>query len=108
MKYYYKVAEHTFSVEIPESNTVLDEMGQYAPFSVNESAHVVFSLRIVNPEEFPQIDDVTTELHQDDDGSQILAGRLHGRPYFEFQLWGRCAARISETKILFGFFQLEI
>ena len=94
MKYYYKVAEHTFSVEIPESNTVLDEMRQYAPFSVNESAHVVFSLRIVNPEEFPQIDDVTTELHQDDDGSQILAGRLHGRPYFEFQLWGRCAARM--------------
>ena len=94
MKYYYKVAEHTFSVEIPESNTVLDEMGQYAPFSVNESAHVVFSLRIVNPEEFPQIDDITTELHQDDDGSQILAGRLHGRPYFEFLLWGRCAARM--------------
>ena len=94
MRYYYKVADHAFSVDIPEGNTVLDEMGQYAPFSVNETTQVVFSLRIVNREDFPLTDDVTTEMNQDDDGSQIMAGHLHGHPYFEFRLWGRCAARM--------------
>ena len=94
MKHYYQVAEHTFSVEIPEESKLLDEMGQYAPFSVDESDQVVFSLRLVEKDDFPQTDDITTEMSQDDDGSQILAGQLHGKPYFEFQLWGRCAARM--------------
>ena len=94
MKYYYKVAEHTFSVEMPEQGGVIDEMGQYAPFSVPETASVVFSLRLVNKEEFPAVDGVVTEMNQDDDGSQILVGRLQGKSYFEFQLWGRCAARM--------------
>ena len=94
MRYYYQVAGHTFSVEIPEGNTVLDEMGQYAPFSVNGGTHEVFSLRVVDEQDFPQTDDIVTEMNQDDDGSQILAGRLQDKPYFEFQLWGRCAARM--------------
>lgn len=94
MTHYYKVAEHIFSVEIPEGMTILDEMGQYAPFSVEESTQTVFSLRIVDETHFPKTDNITKELEQDDDGSQILAGRLHGQPYFEFQLWGRCAARM--------------
>lgn len=94
MTQYYRVAEHTFSVEIPEGHTILDEMGQYAPFSVNKDNQIVFSLRIVDSKDFPQTDDITIELNQDDDGSQILAGYLHGQPYFEFQLWGHCAARM--------------
>ena len=94
MKHYYKVAEHIFSVDIPEESSLLDKMGQYAPFSVSESDHVVFSLRLVEKDVFPQTDNITTEMNQDDDGSQILAGLLHGKPYFEFQLWGRCAARM--------------
>ena len=94
MKYFYKVADHAFSVELPEGTAILDKMGQYAPFSINEATQVVFALRVVGEDEFPQTDDVTTEMNQDDDGSQILAGRLHGQPYFEFQLWGRCAARM--------------
>ena len=94
MKYYYKVAEHTFYVELPDNCPILDEMGQYAPFATGESHHVIFSLHVVDKENFPQTDDVTTEMNQDDDGSQILAGHLHGHPYFEFQLWGRCAARM--------------
>jgi hypothetical protein len=69
-------------------------MGQYAPFSVDAADSVVFSVKVVGKDEFPQTDDITTEMNQDDDGSQILAGRLHGQPYFEFQLWGRCAARM--------------
>ena len=94
MRYYYQVAGHTFSVEIPEGNTVLDEMGQYAPFSVNGGTQEVFSLRVVDEQDFPQTDDIVTEMNQDDDGSQILAGRLQDKPYFEFQLWGRRAARM--------------
>ena len=94
MKYYYKVAEHTFSVEMSEQGGVIDEMGQYAPFSVPETASVIFSLQLVNKDEFPAVEGVVTEMNQDDDGSQILAGRLHDKPYFEFQLWGRCAARM--------------
>lgn len=94
MKQYYKVADHTFSVELPADCHLLDEMGQYAPFSVDAADSVVFSVKVVGKDEFPQIDDITTEMNQDDDGSQILAGRLHGQPYFEFQLWGRCAARM--------------
>ena len=86
MKHYYKVARHTFSVDIPEDNNLLDEMEQYAPFSVHEDSRIVFSLRIVSKDDFPQTDDITTEMNQDDDGSQILAGHLHGQPYFEFQL----------------------
>lgn len=94
MKQYYKVGDHTFSVELPADCHLLDEMGQYAPFSVDAADSVVFSVKVVGKDEFPQTDDITTEMNQDDDGSQILAGRLHGQPYFEFQLWGRCAARM--------------
>jgi hypothetical protein len=94
MKYFYQVAGHVFSVELPEGCSIIDEMGQYEPFLTDECGQVVFSLRVVDKEHFPQIDGMTTELNQDDDGSQILAGNLHGQPFFEFQLWGRCAARM--------------
>ena len=93
-KYYYQVAEHTFSVEMPEGETVIDEMGQYSPFVVDGADDVAFALRVVGDEEFPRIDDVQVEMHQDDDGSQILAGRANGLPYFEFQLWGKSAAKM--------------
>ena len=100
MKYYYKVAEHVFSVELPYGCSILDEMGQYAPFVTDETAQVIFSLRVVDKELFPQTDDITTEMNQDDDGSQILAGSLHGQPYFEFQLWGRCANNYHQADVL--------
>lgn len=93
-KYYYQVAGHTFSLELPEEQHIIDEMGQYAPFVVPTADHVAFAMKVVPEEQFPATDGMTVELHQDDDGSQILAGRAAGRPYFEFQLWGRCAARM--------------
>lgn len=93
-KHFYQVAGHTFSLELPEEQRVIDEMGQYAPFVVQGSNDIVFSIKVVPDAEFPATDDITVELHQDDDGSQILAGRCSGHPYFEFQLWGRCAARM--------------
>ena len=93
-KYYYQVAGHTFLLELPENQHVIDEMGQYAPFVVKESDDCIFRMKAVDADLFPVTDDLTVELHQDDDGSQILAGRAGGKPYFEFQLWGRCAARM--------------
>ena len=94
MKLYYKVANHVFSVELPDGTSVLDEMGQYVPFAVAQTDQVAFSLKVVDANEFPPIDNLTVEMNQDDDGSQILAGHLNGMPYFEFQLWGRIAARM--------------
>ncbi len=93
-KYYYEVAEHTFSLELPVTETVIDEMGQYAPFAVSDAQTIAFALKVVEKGHFPATDNITVELHQDDDGSQILAGQIGGKPYFEFQLWGRCAARM--------------
>ena len=94
MKQYYRVAEHTFSVELPEESKIIDEMGQYLPFSITQTEHVIFNAKVVGAEEFPTIEDVTIEMNQDDDGSQIVAGHANGQPYFEFQLWGKCAARM--------------
>lgn len=91
-KYYYQVAEHTFSVEMPDAEQVIDEMGQYSPFAVEETDDVLFKLHVVDKEHFPSTDQLTVEMNQDDDGSQILAGRCNDKPYFEFQLWGRQAA----------------
>ena len=91
---YYNVAGHVFGIEMPDDETVTGLMAQYAPFASLASDELVFRLRTVREEDFPVAGDVTVELHQDDDGSQILAGRAGGRPYFEFQLWGRRAARM--------------
>lgn len=93
-KFYYRVAEHAFSVELPDEERVVDEMRQYEPFVIDNAEEVVFALRVVPKSDFPADGAVTVEMNQDDDGSQILAGRMGDKPYFEFQLWGRCAARM--------------
>jgi hypothetical protein len=94
MKKYFKVAGHVFSVEMEENVPVWEEMTQYAPFATDAVDDVVFSMRVVEKEAFPTAGEVTIELNQDDDGSQIVAGRMGSKPYFEFQLWGRLAARM--------------
>ena len=93
-KYYYQVAAHTFLLELPDGERVINEMAQYTPFVAEVTDDVAFALRVVPQEQFPATDDMVVEMNQDDDGSQILAGRMGGKPYFEFQLWGRCAARM--------------
>ena len=93
-KFYYCVAEHAFSVELPDEERIVDEMRQYEPFVIDNAEEVVFALRVVPKSDFPADGAVTVEMNQDDDGSQILAGRMGDKPYFEFQLWGRCAARM--------------
>lgn len=92
MKKYYRVAHHVFAVEVPNGSTILDEMEQYAPFEVEPTDELAFQLRVVDL--FPSICDLTIEINQDDDGSQILAGNANGQSYFEFQLWGKRAARM--------------
>ena len=92
MKQYYQVADHVFSLAMPDGMQVFQEMSQYSPFAVEASDEVVFTLQVVDI--FPAAGDVTVELNQDDDGSQIVAGRMNGKPYFEFQLWGKRAARM--------------
>ena len=77
---------------MPDGMQVFQEMSQYSPFAVEASDEVVFTLQVVDI--FPAAGDVTVELNQDDDGSQIVAGRMNGKPYFEFQLWGKRAARM--------------
>ena len=93
-KFYYQVADHVFLLELPTNQHIIDEMGQYAPFVVPATDNIAFAVEVVPAEQFPDTSDMTIELHQDDDGSQILAGRAGDKPYFEFQLWGRCAARM--------------
>ena len=92
MKKYFRVAQHTFSVEMPDTERILSEMTQYAPFEVEPTTELAFSMRVVDL--FPAAGDVTVEINQDDDGSQIVAGHIGDRPYFEFQLWGKRAARM--------------
>lgn len=92
MKQYYQVADHVFSLEMPDGKQVIKEMSQYAPFAVQATDEVVFTVQVVDI--FPAVGEVTIELNQDDDGSQIVAGRMNGKPYFEFQLWGKRAARM--------------
>lgn len=94
VKRYYQVAGHSFSVELPEGAAVADEMAQYAPFVVDSTGDVAFALRVVSAGEFPLVGQPTVEINQDDDGSQIVAGMAGGQPYFEFQLWGKRAARM--------------
>ncbi len=94
----YEVAGHAFSIEISEYIDILNEMGQYAPFMIPNTEELTFTLNVVSKDSFPFIDDMIVELHQDDDGSQILAGQANGQPYFEFQLYGHCAARMVTNK----------
>ncbi len=94
MKKTYQVAGHAFSVEMDENMPVWKEMKQYAPFATEVVDKVVFTMRVVENEAFPASDDLAVEMNQDDDGSQIIAGRMSGKPYFEFLLWGKRAARM--------------
>ena len=94
MKRYYRVAEHVFSVALPDGAVVAEEMGQYAPFAADAVDDVAFSLQVVDGASFPASEEFAIEMQQDDDGSQIVAGHMGGRPYFEFLLWGSRSARM--------------
>ncbi|MCQ2156950.1 MAG: hypothetical protein MJY53_00970 [Bacteroidales bacterium] len=43
----YKVAEHTFHLELPDNSPLWNRLGQYAPFEVPPASDPVFSLTVV-------------------------------------------------------------
>ncbi len=83
--YYYKVAGHVFIVVNESDDDVLAWLDHYKPFLVHETDEkAAFVLHVM-----PQVeaDGFVEEIHQDDDGSEILAGHLaDGRPCFKFLL----------------------
>lgn len=96
MKLIYNVAEHCFAVNIDEKDEIIGQLKQYEPFKVEEAdpASIVFELDVVDTADFPASEGYQEETTQDDDGSQISAGHDGGRPYFEFLLRGKRAARL--------------
>ena len=95
-KLFYRVAGHCFSINIDGNDPLTRQLSQYAPFRVDAAdvSTTVFELDVVEPSAFPSTVDYKEETSQDDDGSQISAGHVGDRPYFEFLLWGKRAARL--------------
>lgn len=88
MSYRYRVAGHVFCIESAVELRAL--LSPYEPFVVETTAdEPVFVLRVV-----PSLDvsGFVQELHQDDDGPEIVAGRVGERPCFEFRLFRKQAA----------------
>lgn len=92
----YEVAGHCFALNIAETEDVVGQLAQYEPFQVADDGGkgFVFELDVVPPEEFPASEGYVEETTQDDDGTQISAGRDGGRPYFDFLLRGVRASRL--------------
>ena len=88
---YYKVAEHVFSLELGTKGDLQSDLRQYEPFVTDPTEDVVFSLQIVD---IPfSIKGFKDEMHQEDEGQEIIAGHLPtGEPYFEFLLNGKRSA----------------
>ena len=90
-EYYYKVAEHVFSLDMGTKENLLCDLRQYEPFVTDPTENVVFSLQIVD---MPfSTEGFKDEMHQEDEGQEIIAGHLPtGEPYFEFLLNGKRSA----------------
>lgn len=88
---YYKVAEHVFSLALGTRGDLLCDLRQYEPFVTDPTEDVVFSLQIVD---MPfSTEGFIDDLHQEDEGQEIIAGHLPtGEPYFEFLLGGKRSA----------------
>lgn len=96
-KYTYKVAGHIFELWLENDDLLNNELGQYEPFAIDDTngEETVFSLRVVT--ERPVMGEFVREMHQDDDGSEIAAGRIDGNPAFDFLLRGKWQARLLTT-----------
>jgi hypothetical protein len=88
---FYKVAEHVFSLDMGTRGNLLCDLRQYEPFVTDATEDVVFSLEIVD---MPiSTEGFTDEMHQEEEGQNIIAGHLPtGEPYFEFLLGGKRSA----------------
>ena len=91
--YRYQVAGHVFELVLPEGDALAHELSQYVPFQIGETEQEpVFRLEVLS--EKPQWGEFVREIHQDDDGSEILAGHIGDKPSFDFLLQGRWQARL--------------
>ena len=88
---FYKVAGHVFSLDMGTRGNLLCDLRQYEPFVTDPTEDVVFSLEIVD---MPiSTEGFTDEMHQEEEGQNIIAGHLPtGEPYFEFLLGGKRSA----------------
>ncbi len=96
-EYYYKVAEHVFSLDIGTREDLLCDIRQYEPFVTDPTEDVVFSLQIVS---MPfSTEGFKDEMHQAEEGQEIIVGHTPtGEPYFEFLSCGkRSAVLISSS-----------
>ncbi len=92
--YYYKVADHVFSVTFDDADTLDGQMSQYSPFLTERGdGSLAFSLRVLS--ERPDYGPTTEEMRQDDDGSQIVASRTDGMSTFDFELFGHWQGRLQ-------------
>ena len=90
-EYYYKVAEHVFSLDLGTNGDLLYNLRQYEPFVTDPTEDLAFRLQIVDvPFSIANFKD---EMHQEEEGQEIIAGHLPtGDPYFEFLLGGKRSA----------------
>ena len=84
-KYYYKVADHVFTIVNETEDDVEQWLDRYHPFQIVENnQEPAFTLHIKHNVEAGGFEQ---EIHQDDDGSEIMAGsQKDGLPCFKFLL----------------------
>lgn len=76
-----------FEVTLPSNDPLAQQMSQYEPFRLlGTDQKPAFRLQVVA--ERPAKGEFVREIHQDDDGSEILAGSVDGHPCFDFLLCG--------------------
>ena len=82
---YYQVAGHVFSLVTGEQEDIEKRLQQYEPFAVQPTRDVTFSLQIVAVP--PSDDGFVVEFQQEDEGQEIVSGRMPGgRSRVEFWL----------------------
>lgn len=82
---YYQVAGHVFSLMTGEQDNIEKELRQYAPFAVQPTKNIIFSLQITTVP--PSDEGVVEEFRQQDEDQEIISGRMpDGRSRVEFWL----------------------
>ena len=96
-EYFYKVAEHVFSLDMGTKGDLVCDLRQYESFVTDPTEDVVFSMQIVD---MPfSTEGFQDEMHQEEEGQEIIAGHLPtGEPYFEFLLKGKRSAVLISSK----------
>ena len=79
---------------------VVQQLTQYQPFAVSqgEASDPAFVMDVLPPSQYPSSEGYTEELSQDDEGTQISAGRVGNSPYFDFSLRGVLSAKMMTNE----------